>query len=76
ERFEEAAGVWEELLGLKRDYLVAWMLYGRTLLHLGRPAEARQTLEAHALPLAHQQGHAGPIEEIQAILDEIGEAPA
>ncbi|MBI3076618.1 MAG: tetratricopeptide repeat protein, partial [Deltaproteobacteria bacterium] len=48
ERFEEAAGVWEELLGLKRDYLMAWVLYGRTLIHLGRRGEARRALEEHA----------------------------
>ncbi|HVT74679.1 MAG TPA: molecular chaperone DnaJ [Lacunisphaera sp.] len=54
----------------KADWMMARILLGKTLLALGRSAEARPWLE-QALQLAIDQHHEEPEAELRAMLDEL-----
>lgn len=54
----------------KPDWMMARILLGKTLLHLGRRAEAKPWLE-QALHLAVEQNHEDPERELRAILGEL-----
>ena len=56
--------------GRKADWMMARILLGKTLLQLGRRAEAKQNLTA-ALQLAVEQHHEDPERELQALLAEL-----
>jgi predicted Zn-dependent protease len=51
----------------KPDWMVVHIQLGKSLIALGRPAEARPILE-HGLKLAIAQHHDGPREELTALL--------
>lgn len=55
----------------KADWMMPRVLLGKTVLALGRPAEARPWLE-QALQLAIAQHHEEPEAELRAILAELG----
>lgn len=54
----------------KPDWMMAQIGLGKSLLQLGRPAEARPALEA-ALLLAVAQRHEDPERELRALLGEL-----
>lgn len=54
----------------KADWMMARILLGKTLLALGRPAEAKPWLE-QALQLATEQHHEDPERELRGILAEL-----
>ena len=54
----------------KNDWMMPRILLGKTLLKLGRPAEARLMLEA-ALALAVAQRHEEPEHELRTLLAEL-----
>jgi len=54
----------------KADWMMARILLGKTLLALGRPAEARPWLE-QGLQLAIAQNHEDPERELRGILAEL-----
>jgi Flp pilus assembly protein TadD len=54
----------------KTDWMMPRILLGKSLLGLGRRAEARPWLE-QALQLAVQQDHEDPAKELQAILADL-----
>jgi predicted Zn-dependent protease len=58
----------QALAGKKRDWMVAQILLGKTLIALGRSEEAKPVLE-HALQLAITQHHDGPREELTELLN-------
>jgi tetratricopeptide (TPR) repeat protein len=62
-----AAAGFREVIARKADWMLAHLLLGRSLVELGRPAEARPVLEA-GLNLARQQGHEGPQAEFSEVL--------
>jgi tetratricopeptide (TPR) repeat protein len=64
---EQAAEGFREVIARKADWMLAYLLLGRSLVALGRPAEARAILEA-GLNLARQQGHQGPQAEFAEAL--------
>jgi len=55
----------------KADWMMARILLGKTLLSLGRAAEAKPWLE-NALHLAIEQNHEDPERELRGILGELG----
>ena len=57
--------------GKKADWMMPRILLGKTLLGLGRRAEARPWLE-QALALARAQNHDDPAAELQALLNDLG----
>jgi thioredoxin-like negative regulator of GroEL len=57
----------QALAGAKRDWMVVQILLGKTLVALGREAEAKPVFE-HALQLATTQHHDGPREELEELL--------
>lgn len=63
----------QALAGQKRDWMVAHILLGKTLLALGRCAEAKPVLE-HARRLAIAQHHDGPREELEELLRSLSAA--
>lgn len=60
----------EKCAGKKPEWMMPRILLGRTLLELGRKAEAKPWLEA-ALQLAIAQNHDDPAQELRAILAEL-----
>jgi tetratricopeptide (TPR) repeat protein len=66
-RHEQAAAGFKEVIARKADWMLAYLLLGRSLMALGRAAEARPVLEA-GLNLARQQGHQGPQAEFSEAL--------
>ncbi len=56
--------------GHQADWMMARILLGKTLLALGRPADARPWLE-QALQLAVDQHHEDPERELRALLAEL-----
>jgi len=58
--------------GRKAEWMMPRILLGKTLLGLGRRAEARPWLEA-ARQLAVVQGHEDPAQELRALLAECGD---
>ncbi len=69
-KFEEAQQHLERALEHKRDWVLAYIYRARCLLKLGREDEARGLLET-GRKYSVQQGHDGPIEEIDEILEEM-----
>jgi predicted Zn-dependent protease len=57
----------QALAGKKRDWMVVQILLGKTLVALGRGAEAKPVFES-ALQLAIAQHHDGPREELTDLL--------
>jgi predicted Zn-dependent protease len=51
----------------KPDWMVVHIQLGKSLIALGRSAEAKPIME-HALQLAHAQHHDGPREELEELL--------
>jgi len=70
-RWEEALAQYGEALARKPDWMVVVIQRGQCLIRLGRIAEAKAALEA-GRALAVAQGHQGPQEEIDQILEELG----
>jgi predicted Zn-dependent protease len=66
--FADALEHLQALAGKKRDWMVAHILLGKTLLALGRSGEAKPVLQ-HALELAVAQHHDGPREELTELLN-------
>lgn len=60
----------EVCLEKRKDWMMARILYGRTLLELGETEQARTEL-MDALRLAEEQHHEDPAEEILQLLEEI-----
>jgi Flp pilus assembly protein TadD len=54
----------------KADWMMAWILLGKTLLQLGRREDAKPPLEK-ALQLAREQHHEDPERELRALLAEL-----
>lgn len=69
-RWEEALLQYEEALGRKPDWMMAVIQKGQCLIRLGRVPEARAAL-AEGRALAVAQGHKGPQEEIDQILEDL-----
>lgn len=57
--------------GKKADWMMPRILLGKTLIGLGRRAEARPWLE-QALQLAISQSHEDPERELRAMLSDLG----
>lgn len=60
----------EFCLEKQKDWMMARILYGRTLLELGEIEPARSEL-IEALRLAEEQNHEDPAEEVLQLLEEI-----
>ena len=69
-RGPEAVPHFEACVAKKSDWMMARILLGKLLLHLGRNAEARPLLE-DALRLAVDQHHEDPERELRAILGDL-----
>jgi predicted Zn-dependent protease len=69
-RGEEAVTHFEFCTAKKADWMMARILLGKLLLHLGRRAAAKPVLE-NALQLAVDQQHEDPERELRALLAEI-----
>lgn len=69
-REEEALPHLQRCAEKKSDWMIPRILLGKTLLQLGRKAEARPWLEV-ALALAVEQSHEDPERELRALLKEI-----
>lgn len=67
----EALEQYEAALARKQDWMVAVIQRGQCLIRLGRAAEAKEALLA-GKQLAMTQGHKGPQEEIDQILEDLG----
>jgi thioredoxin-like negative regulator of GroEL len=72
EAYEEAAGALREAVVMKPDWMAAKIMLARTLITLEQYDEARPVLQESRM-LAHQQGHASPIEEINELIDQLPE---
>ncbi|MEO5666922.1 MAG: tetratricopeptide repeat protein [Bdellovibrionota bacterium] len=68
--FARAAGVFGELVDEKPDYVIAWAFLARSLLESGDRDGARRAAEA-GMPLALKFNHEVPIEELEAVLEEL-----
>lgn len=66
----EARAPLEFCLQKQKEWMMARILYGRTLLELGETKYAREQL-IEALQLAEEQHHEDPAEEILQLLEEI-----
>lgn len=66
-RGADAVPHYEFCVAKKSDWMMARILLGKLLLHLGRRAEARTQLET-ALALAVAQHHEDPERELRALL--------
>lgn len=55
----------------KPDWMAVQILLGRCEIQLGHPAVAKAILEK-ARDLARQQGHVGPLEQVEELLRHIG----
>lgn len=70
QRLAEAVPQLAACTDAQADWMMPRILLGKTLLQLGRPAEARPWLEAaHALALA--QDHEDPAHELRALLADL-----
>lgn len=67
----EALDEYEAALARKPDWMFAVIQRGQCLIRLGRTAEAKESLLA-GRRLAVAQGHQGPQEEIDQILEDLG----
>jgi predicted Zn-dependent protease len=65
--FANALAHLQALAGKKPDWMVVQILFGKTLIALGRGAEAKPIFE-HARQLAITQHHDGPREELTELL--------
>lgn len=65
--YAEAREHFAAAVALKPDWMAAQILLGRCALHLGDKAAARPILE-RARDLARQQGHVGPLEQVEELL--------
>ncbi len=70
QKFKEAAFEFEILIKQKEDYALAWAYLARARLMSGDREGARAACEA-GLPVAQKQCHEIPLEEIQAVLDDL-----
>ena len=68
--FADAAVEFRRLVEDKPDYVIAWAFLARSLLESGDLSAARTAAE-HGMPLALKFNHEVPIEELEAILDEL-----
>lgn len=75
QRPAEAVTQLETCARARADWMMPRILLGKTLLHLGRRAEARPWLEA-ALALAVAQDHEEPAQELRALLADLPAAGA
>ena len=66
----EALEQYEAALARKSDWMIAVIQRGQCLIRLGRTAEAKEALSA-GKRLAAAQGHTGPQEEIDQILEDL-----
>lgn len=71
ERWADAVPQLEFCVARKADWMMAQILLGKTLLALGRKADARTRFEL-SLQLAIAQDHEDPAREMQALLAELG----
>lgn len=69
-RTNEAVEHYAFCAGRKADWMMPRILWGKALLQLGRPAEARPVLEA-AHRLAVNQHHEDPERELAALLADL-----
>ncbi len=69
-RAAEAVTHYEFCVAQKADWMMPRILLGKSLLQLGRRADAKPLLEA-ALTLAVEQHHEDPERELRALLAEI-----
>ena len=72
DRLEEAAATFEEVIELKPDYMMAWVLRTRALIGLER-FEAALAVCERALALAIEQDHQDPRIDCELMLEEIRE---
>jgi predicted Zn-dependent protease len=71
DRFAEAEPHFKRALELKDDWVMAYVLRARCLLRMGQADQARPLLErgrSHSIAQHHQ----GPVDEIDALLAELG----
>ena len=69
-RAAEAVPQFEFCVAKKADWMMARILLGKTLLQLGRRAEAKPWIE-QALALAIEQHHEDPERELRGLLAEL-----
>jgi len=69
--FAEAEGEFAAALEKKPDWVMAYISRARCLIHLERVDEARKLL-AQGREHSLQQGHDGPVEEIDELLEDLG----
>ncbi len=69
-RWSEAAPEFRRLVAEKPDYAIAWGFLARTLLESGDRDGAREAC-TRGLPVARAFNHEVPIEEIEAVLEEL-----
>ena len=69
-RYEDAEAAFAAAIDIKPDYLMAWVQRARVLVTLEREEAAAEVCR-HAMGLAQAQGHRGPLEDCEAILEEI-----
>ena len=70
--YEEAVETLREAIAMKPDWMAAKILFARALIMLKLYDEARAVLEESRV-LAHRQGHASPIEEINELIEQLPE---
>jgi Flp pilus assembly protein TadD len=70
-QLEAARTTFREVVALKPDWMMAWILLGRCCVELGDGAEGRPAL-ATARELANAQGHSDPLVEIDELLEQLG----
>jgi uncharacterized protein HemY len=70
-RFEDAARTFTDLRQSDAEYLPQYLMAGQTLAEAGRPADAREWLEA-GIALARRQGNMKTLGELESALSEIG----
>lgn len=69
-RYDDAVRTFTELRSGDGEYLPQYLMAGQTLVEAGRPAEAREWLEA-GLAVARRQGNAKTLGEIESALGEL-----
>ena len=72
-RYEDAIPEFRRVLEEKQDWMLAYLLLGRSLVETGRAAEARPVLE-RGIELALSQSHEGPLAELRELLSSIPSA--
>lgn len=68
--FALAAGEFRKLIDENREYVIAWAFLARSLLESGDKDGARAAAST-GMPLALKFNHEVPIEELEAVLEEL-----